>query len=60
VYFALLKADWDLRQNWLQHYQRPMVIAMVAVRMVQMAIDQVIDVIAMRYGLMTAAGPVHV
>lgn len=33
-----------------------MVVAMVAMRMVQMAVDEIIDVIAMWHGLMTATG----
>jgi hypothetical protein len=36
------------------------VVAVALVRMVQMAIDQVIDVIAVGYGRVSAAGPVHV
>ena len=37
-----------------------MIIAMVAVRMVQVAVDEVIDVIAVRDRLMAAAGAVYV
>lgn len=37
-----------------------MVVAVALVRMVQMAIDQVIDVIAVGYGRVSATGPVHV
>jgi hypothetical protein len=33
---------------------------MVAMRVVQMAVDQVVDVVAMRYGLVAAARAVHV
>ena len=36
-----------------------MVVAVVAVRMVQMAIDEVINVVAMRYGFVSAAGAVY-
>lgn len=36
------------------------VVAVALVRMVQMAIDQVIDVIAVRHGWVSATGPVHV
>ena len=37
-----------------------MVVAVVTVRMVQMAIDEVIDVVAMRHGFVAAAGAVDV
>jgi len=33
---------------------------MVAVRMVQVAVDQIVDVIAVRHGFMAASRPVHV
>ncbi len=33
---------------------------MIAVRMMQMTVDQVVDVIAVRNGLMTAAGAMDV
>ena len=36
-----------------------MVVAVVAVRVVQVAIDEVIDVVAMRYGFVSAAGAVY-
>ncbi len=39
---------------------RTVVVTMVAVRVVQVAVDQVIDVIAMRHRLMAAAGTVDV
>lgn len=35
-----------------------MIIAVIAMRMVQMAIDEIVDVITMRYRLMAAAGSV--
>lgn len=37
-----------------------MIIAMVAVRMVQVAIDQIVDVVAMRHRFVTASGPMLV
>lgn len=37
--------------------QHPMVVAMAAVRVVQMAIDQIVDMVAMRHGFMAATGP---
>ena len=37
-----------------------MVVAMVAMRMMQVSIDQIIDVIAMRHGFVSAARPMHV
>ena len=37
-----------------------MVVAVVTVRMVQMAIDEVIDVVAMRHRFVAAAGAMHV
>lgn len=36
-----------------------MVVAVVAVRMVEVAIDQVVDVVAVRNGRMAAVGPMH-
>jgi hypothetical protein len=38
--------------------QRAMVIAMIAMRMMQAPLDEVIDVVTVRNGLMTAAGAV--
>lgn len=46
-----------LLQSSLGH--GPVVIAMVAVRMVQVSIHQIIDMVAMRYCVMTATGTVH-
>jgi len=37
-----------------------MIIAMVAVRMMQMTVDQIINVIAVRHRFMAASRPVHV
>ena len=37
-----------------------MVVAVVAVWVVQVAIDEIVDVVAMRYCFVTAAGAVHV
>ena len=39
--------------------QRAVVVAMIAVRMLQMAADQVIDVVAVRHRFVPAAGPMH-
>jgi hypothetical protein len=40
--------------------ERAVVVAMVAMRVVQPAIDEVVDVVAMRHGFMPAAGTVDV
>ena len=40
--------------------QRAVIIAVIAMRMMQMAINQIIDVVAMRHGFMTAAGAMDV
>ena len=40
--------------------KRAMVIAMVTVRMMKVAVDKIIDVIAMRHRLMSAPRAVHV
>lgn len=40
--------------------QRAMIVAVVAMRVVQAAIDEVIDMVAMRHGFMPAAGAVNV
>ncbi len=37
-----------------------MIIAVVAVRMVEVAINEIIDVVAVRYGFVTAVGPMNV
>jgi hypothetical protein len=39
--------------------ERSMIVAMIAVRMVQVSVDKVIDVIAMRHRLMSASGAMH-
>lgn len=39
--------------------QRTVVVAVIAVRMVQMTVDQVIDVVAVRHRFVAAAGPMH-
>lgn len=39
--------------------QRTVVVAVIAVRMVQMTVDQVIDVVAVRHRFMPAARPMH-
>ncbi len=39
--------------------QRTVVVAVIAVRMVQMAVDQVIHVVAVRHRFMPAARPMH-
>ena len=36
-----------------------MIVAMVAVRMVKVAIDEIVDMVAVRDGLMSASRPVH-
>ena len=37
-----------------------MIVTVIAVRMMQVTVDQIVDVVAMRHGLMTAAGSMHV
>ncbi len=43
----------------LHHFQRAVIVAMVAMRMVQAAIDQIVHMRAMRHSLMPAAGAVN-
>lgn len=45
---------WAARQLHLS-----MVVAVLAVRMMQAAIDQIVDMVSMRYGLMAAASTMH-
>ncbi len=49
--------------RWLgchfQHPQHAMVVAMIAMGMVKVAVDQVINVVAMRHGGMAAVGPMN-
>lgn len=40
------------------HHQRAVIVAVIAVWMMQTAIDEIIDMVAMRHGLMTAVGAV--
>jgi hypothetical protein len=37
-----------------------MVVAMITMGMMKMPVDEIVDMIAMRYGLMPTAGPMHV
>lgn len=39
--------------------QRTVVVAVIAVRMVQMTVDQIVDVVAVRHRFVAAARPVH-
>lgn len=41
-------------------FERAVIIAVAAVRMVQMAVDQVVNMVGMRHTLVSAAGTVHV
>ena len=41
-------------------FDRTVIVAMAAVRMVEMAVDEIINMIAMRHALVTAARTVHV
>lgn len=43
----------------LRRCQRPVIVAVAAVRVVQVAVDAVVDMVAMRHRLMAAAGAVH-
>ena len=47
-------------QSLLRKLHRPVVIAVVAMRMVQVAVDQVIDVVAVRHRFVAAFRPVSV
>src|SRR6185312_5163940 len=42
----------------LGHRQRPVIVAMAAVRVMQVAVDQVVDVRAVRHDRMATPGPV--
>jgi len=41
------------------YFYRAMIIAMAAMRIMQMAADQIVSMISMRYGFMAASGSVH-
>lgn len=59
VHLSLSKAFHEGRSSFGSHnLQNSMVIAMVSMGMVQMAIDQIIHMIAMRYGFVSAIGTV--
>ncbi len=59
-----MKHKWggrsEIRSTALRQRQRSVVVAMIAVGMVQATIDEVVDVIAVRDRLVTAAGSMHV
>jgi hypothetical protein len=55
-FFMRLKRRPTLASRQLQ---RPVIITMASVHMVQVAIDQIIDMIAVRHRFMAAAGAVH-
>lgn len=55
--FRLFLAGWSVRVPTSGRRQWAMIVAVVAVRMVQMPIDEVIHMIAMRHGLVAAARP---
>jgi hypothetical protein len=44
----------------LDEFDRAVVVAVIAVRMMQVAIDEIIDVVRMRHGFMTARRAVNV
>jgi len=44
----------------LNDVDRPVVVAMIAMRMMQVAVDQIVQVIAMRHGVVPASRTVHV
>ena len=44
----------------LSKFNRAVVVAMIAVWVMQVAVDQIVDMIAVRYRLMSASGPVNV
>lgn len=47
-------------RSLLDDFERPVVVAMIAMRMVEMPIDKVVHVIAVRHDLMSASRPMHV
>lgn len=47
------------RAPLLNDGDRAVIVAVAAMRMVQMPVHQIIDVIAVRHGRMTAAGTMH-
>ena len=52
---------WAMRRgSALDNFHGAVVIAVVAVRVVQAAIDEKVDVVAVRHGFVAAAGAVHV
>ena len=52
--------DWTARaRSLLDDFERTVVVAMIAMRMVEMPIDKVIHMIAMRHGLMYASRTMH-
>ena len=52
----------NLRQSRLfsDQLQRAVIVAVITMRMMEMSIDKIVDVIAVRNGLVTAVGPVNV
>jgi hypothetical protein len=40
--------------------ERAVIVAVIAVRVMQVAVDEVVDVVAVRHGLVAAAGAMHV
>ncbi|WP_174923297.1 MULTISPECIES: hypothetical protein [Burkholderia] len=42
------------------HFHRPVIVAMIAMRMMKVSVDQIVDVIAMRYRFVPATGPMDV
>jgi hypothetical protein len=55
-YEEIVASRRDTRCSVAGGGQRPVVIAVIAVRMMQMAVDQIVDVIAVRHRFVTAAG----
>jgi hypothetical protein len=49
-------ADSQFDQQVLGALKRPVIVAVILVRMMQMALDQIVDVITVRHGLMAATG----
>ena len=49
-----------VRERLTNHLKRPVIVAMSVVRMMQSAINQIINVIAMRNGCVAAVGPMSV
>ncbi len=55
-----VSATSDMISSSFHYFHRPMIVAMIAVRMVQVAVHEIIDVITVRHRFMAAVGAMHV